>query len=173
MKEILDIYDSNKVKTAKTYIRGSNNLKQDEYVIVIEVAIINSNNQILLSQRSGNKKLNPLKWETTQGSVKSGEDSKLATVRELNEELGISLNKENLNYFKTIKDDEEHIFKDMFCIKENIDLNSIKFTDNEVIDVKLVDIDEFYKMNKSNQLASNMNFNLENLKQLVDLMNNI
>jgi len=63
MVEILDIYDSNKIKTSKKYIRGSNNLKENEYVIVVEVLILNSKNEILLSQRAGSKKLNPLKWE--------------------------------------------------------------------------------------------------------------
>ena len=167
MEEILDMYDSNKIKTSKKYIRGSNNLKENEYVIVVEVLILNSKNEILLSQRAGSKKLNPLKWETTQGSVKNGEDSKMAAVRELKEELGISINKETLNYFKTIKDEEEHIFKDMFWTKENIDLKEIKFTDDEVIGVKWVTFDELDKMSKTNQLASNMNFNLINIRKIL------
>lgn len=166
MEEILDIYDKNKIKTRKKYTRGSDNLKTDEYVIVVEIIIFNSKNEILLSKRSENKKINPLKWETTQGSVKSGEDSKEAAVRELQEELGINIEKEKLNNFITIKDTKEHIFKDMFWIKEDIDLSKVKFTDDEVIDVKWVTLKEFNSMYDSNQLASNMNFNLENISKV-------
>ena len=168
MEEILDIYDGNKIKTSKKYVRGTNNLKENEYVIVVEVLILNSKNDILLSQRAGNKKLNPLKWETTQGSVKSGENSKEAAVRELDEELGIRMDTENLNYSKTIKDETEHIFKDMFWIKKDIKINDIKLADGEVIDAKWVTIEEFEKMNKLNQLANNMNFNLDNISNILD-----
>jgi len=167
MEEILDIYDRNKIKTTKKYTRGSETLKINEYVIVVEIIIFNSKNEILLSKRSKNKKINPLKWETTQGSVKSGEDSKEAAVREIQEELGINIKKEKLNNFITIKDIKENIFKDMFWIREDIDLSKVKFTDDEVIDVKWVTLREFNSMYESNQLASNMNFNLENISKVI------
>lgn len=166
MEEILDIYDENKVKTEKKHIRGNNTLKANEYVVVVEALVLNSKKQILLGQRSENKKRNPLKWETTQGSVKSGENSKEAAVRELKEELGINISKDSLNYVQTLKDDNEHIFKDMFWVKEDIGVNEIKFTDGEVINAKWVDIDEFNNMNQLNQLASNMDFDLEKINNI-------
>ena len=64
MEEILDIYDANKVKTEKKHIRGNDTLKANEYVVVVETLILNSKGQILLGQRSENKKRNPLKWES-------------------------------------------------------------------------------------------------------------
>lgn len=166
MEEVLDIYDINKAKTEKKYIRGSNTLKTNEYVLVVEIIIINSQNEILLGQRSESKKINPLKWETTQGSVKNGENSREAAVRELNEELGINISKESLNYLETLKDDNEHIFKDMFWIRQDIDINKINFTDGEVINAKWVNINQFKNMNKLNQLASNMDFNLEKINNI-------
>lgn len=94
--------------------------------MVVEALILNSKGQILLAQRSENKKRNPLKWETTQGSVKSGEDSKKAVARELKEELGIEVSEKSLNYVQTLKDDDEHIFKDMYWAKKDIDINDVK-----------------------------------------------
>lgn len=166
MEEILDIYDENKVKTEKKHIRGNDTLKPNEYVVVVEALLLNSKGQILLGQRSENKRRNPLKWETTQGSVKSGENSKEAVVRELKEELGLDIAKESLNYVQTLKDDDEHIFKDMFWVKKDIDINEINFTDGEVVDAKWVDINEFNNMNKLNQLASNMDFDLDKIDNL-------
>lgn len=166
MEEILDIYDENKVKTEKKHIRGSGTLRTNEYVVVVEVLILNSKGQILLGQRSENKKRNPLKWETTQGSVKSGENSEEAAARELKEELGLNIAKESLNYVQTLKDDDEHIFKDMYWAKKDIDINDVKFTDGEVVDAKWVDIKDFNNMNKLNQLASNMDFDLDKINNI-------
>lgn len=134
--------------------------------MVVEELILNSKGQILLAQRSENKKRNPLKWETTQGSVKSGEDSKKAVARELNEELGIEVSEKSLNYVQTLKDDDEHIFKDMYWAKKDIDINDVKFTDGEVVDAKWVDINEFNNMNELNQLASNMNFDFDKINNI-------
>lgn len=166
MEEILDIYDENKVKTEKKHIRGNDTLKTNEYVVVVEALILNSKGQILLGQRSENKKRNPLKWETTQGSVKSGEDSKKAAARELKEELGIEVSEKSLNYVQTLKDDDEHIFKDMYWAKKDIDINDVKFTDGEVVDAKWVDINEFNDMNRLNQLASNMDFDFDKINNI-------
>lgn len=56
----------------------------------------------------------------------------------------------------------------MFWIKQDIDINKIKFVDDEVIDVKWITLEEFTTMHKSNQLAGNMNFNLENISKILD-----
>ena len=166
MKEILDIYNINRELTGKEYERGSNSLKENEYVIVVEIMILNGKNEILLSQRSESKKMNPLKWETTQGSVKSKENSIKAAIREVKEELGISIVDRELHLYKTIRDDREHIFKDLFWIKKDIKLEDIHFTDGEVINAKWVTLNEFQYMYDTNQLVSNMNFNLNHIKEV-------
>ena len=168
MKEILDIYDANRKITGKEYERGSNSLKENEYVIVVEIMIINRKNQILLSQRSESKKMYPLKWETTQGSVKSKEDSLQASIRELKEEIGISVNKEDLHFYKTLRDDKEHIFKDLFWIKKDIKLEDIHFEDGEVINVKWITQEEFKNMSDTGKLANNMNFNANNIHDIME-----
>jgi len=71
-------------------------------------------------------------WECNGGGVSSGEDGYDAIIREIKEELGVTLN--NGILFKTIK--KEHKFKDLYLFNQDIDINDIKFTDNEVIDVK-------------------------------------
>lgn len=168
MKEIQDIYDANRHPTGKKYERWSNLLKTNEYVIVVEIIIFNKQNEILLSRRSANKKRNPLKWETTQGSVKSKEKSQEAAIRELKEELGISVTEDDLRIYKTIKDDSEHIFKDLFWIRKNIKLDEIRFLDGEAIDAMWVTIEKFKEMYNLNELADNMNFNYNYIKDLLN-----
>lgn len=54
-KELVDIYDKNKNKTGKIKVRHKDTLEVGEYVIGIQAIIMNSNNQILISQRSEQK----------------------------------------------------------------------------------------------------------------------
>ena len=168
MKEILDIYDENRKITGKVYERGSNLLKSNEYVIVVEIIIFNMQNEILLSRRSESKKINPLKWETTQGSVKSKENSKEAAIRELKEELGVGITENELHFYKTIIDTKEHVFKDLFWIRKSIKLNEIHFMDGEVIDAKWVTIEKIKTMYNSNELANNMNFTYDYINELLN-----
>lgn len=163
--EVLDVYNDKKELTGKKYIRGSNNLKENEYVMVIEIIVLNMKNEILLSKRAENKKINPLKWETTQGSVRAGENSIEAVKRELNEELGLTIHND-IDFFKTIKDKREHIFKDLFFTRGNLKISEVKFLDGEVIDAKWVTIDQFIKMKKRGELAQNMNFNVKYIRDI-------
>ena len=92
--EIVDIYDINKNKTGKTLIRYKEELKPGEYIVGVQAIILNSNNEILISQRSKRAPVLPLKWECNGGAIKSGETSLDGLVREINEELGIKLDKD-------------------------------------------------------------------------------
>ena len=71
-QEIVDIYNAN--KTGKTKIRHKDVLEAGEYIIGIQAIIINSNKQILISQRSQTKEKLPLKWECNGGALLSGEE---------------------------------------------------------------------------------------------------
>ena len=64
-----------------------------EYVIGVQAIIINSNKQILISKRSSLKEKYPLKWECNGGALLSGEDAVDGLIREIYEELGITLEK--------------------------------------------------------------------------------
>lgn len=54
----------------------------------------------------------------------------------------------------------------MFWAKKDIDINQVRFTDGEVVDAKWVDINEFNNMSKLNQLASNMDFDSDKIKNI-------
>ena len=89
MAELWDIYDKNRIKTGRTIERGQP-MTENEYHIVVQVWIRNSNGQWLISRRSPGKSM-PLKWEPTGGSVLAGEDSLTGALREVREELGVVL----------------------------------------------------------------------------------
>ncbi len=87
--EYWDIYDVNKEKIGKIVKRGDY-LNDDEYHIVVNAWIRNSEGKYLISQRTANKS-HPLMWETTGGSIIQGEDSIQGVIREVKEELNVDL----------------------------------------------------------------------------------
>ena len=107
--EYWDLYDKNRQKLNKIHLRGKE-LNEGEYHIVVNIWIINDQNKILLTKRHPNK-IWPLKWECTGGSVIAGEDSFTGAIREVEEEIGIRLKKENGKLIDTIvrKDDIKDI----------------------------------------------------------------
>ena len=61
--------------------------------------IIDDKGNILLQKRSNNKKLWPNMWDVTVGGhVDAGEFGRQALIREVKEELGISINDDDIKY---------------------------------------------------------------------------
>lgn len=67
-------------------------------MLVVAAALINENDEVLLAQRPEGKRLAG-KWEFPGGKVEAGESPEEALVRELHEELGITVEKHDLEPF--------------------------------------------------------------------------
>ena len=167
--ELWDVYNINREKTGKVIDRNSSEILQDgEYHIVAEAIIINSKQEILLSKRAESKTKYPLMWECNGGSVKSGEDTLQGILRELKEELGIVLSKDEAIFYKTIRDDKAKDFKDIWIFRKDIDLKELSFTDNEVIEAKWASLKEFERMHKNNDIVPTIDFDET---ELIDIIN--
>ena len=94
--EYWDLYNYEGKKKEKIAIRG-NNLEADEYHLVVNAWIVNNKNEFLITQRAKHRS-HPLMWECTGGSALLGEKSIDAAIREVKEELGINVKKENAIY---------------------------------------------------------------------------
>lgn len=73
--ELWDILDGEGNKTGKTIERGKR-MGQDEYHLLVQVWIKNSNGEFLITKRSPNKKLFPNMWATQneiQSLIEAGE----------------------------------------------------------------------------------------------------
>lgn len=95
MPEIWDVYDKNGNKLNKTIVRSKDWLGADEYHMGSAV-FIRDNDDFLIQQRSLKKSTFPGKWSITGGSAISGENAEQCAVREVYEELGISLKTQDL-----------------------------------------------------------------------------
>lgn len=171
MSELLDIYNINRIKTGKIIDRQKAEsvreyLKQDEYVLGVQCWIINYKKEILLTQRSPNKK-DGGKWEATSGLVQSGENSLQGIKRELKEEIGVIVNDAELKLIKSNR--EGNTFRDAYCIYKDIPIEEIKFADGEVSSAKYVTIEEFEKMINSGEAFEWSRWFIPKYKELVNV----
>ena len=83
-------------------------------------------------------------WEPTSGLVQSGENSIQGIKRELKEEIGVTIDDNDLNLLKTVK--ESNAFRDIYIINKEVPIETIKFNDGEVVDAKYVIIEELKQM---------------------------
>ncbi len=169
-KEYIDIYDRNKNKTGKIKIRHKDELEENEYNIGVQLVILNQNNEILITQRSKNKMVLPGKWECNGGAIDAGETPIEGLEREIREELGIVLDREKIKYYKTVIKDDKHNIKDIFIYKDNIDINNLEFSDNEVSAAKYVTIEEYMDMFNAEEIVYNVDFNDEDYIQVIKLI---
>ena len=167
--EQIDIYNENKEKTGKIKIRHKDTLESGEFIIGIQATIINSEKKILITQRSAQKENAPLLWECNGGALQHGESGVEGIIREVKEELGIDLDKNDGVLIKTIK--KEHKFKDIFLFKKDIDINELKFLDGEVIDAKWVTIEEFNEMKKAKLIVHNIDFDENDYNKCLEVLN--
>jgi len=160
--EYWDLYNKNKQKINKTILRGEK-INDGEYFLVVNVWIINSKNELLITQRHPEKSWS-LKWECTGGAVLAGEDSYNGALREVEEEIGIKLEtKGNLIDTLVRKDN----IKDIYVFEENIHIEETKLEEGAVINIKWVTMDELDIMVKNNEIAEPIFYDIEKLREYI------
>jgi len=158
MEEYWDLYDKNRNKINKVVKRGDK-LRDDEYHLVINAWIKNSKNEFLITQRSENK-AHPLMWECTGGSALKGETSKNAALREIKEELGISIDESTgiligttLRYYPNCPD-----ILDVWVFESDISIDYIFIQEEEVNDVMWASVEKIKELYNENKFEANAFF---------------
>ncbi|NLZ46051.1 MAG: NUDIX domain-containing protein, partial [Clostridiales bacterium] len=102
------------------------------------------------------------KWEITGGSVVAGETSLEGAVRELFEETGIKISKNQLDYCSTITSDFS--IKDLYLYEADFSEIDIVLQDGETIEYKLVTPEELYAMKQRGEF---LDFIYDRIKAIV------
>lgn len=143
-----ELVDVNGNRTGKvlthTEVRDPNNVPNGYYISVVGVVIINNNNEILLQKRSRFKRANPSKWGICGGKVDLGETPRDAGIRETLEEIGISLNIEDLRFLSM--DTSEKIHFTVYYVRKSVDINECKLQIEELEEVKYFKIEELQNL---------------------------
>ena len=150
MREIQDLYDVNRRPTGEQIFRGDP-IPADRYRLGVQVWLRNDKGQLLLTQRHPCKKL-PLLWEPTGGAVMAGEDTRTAGIRELREEIGVCLRKEQLCPVRSLLCDGIE-FLDTYMADWNGSISELTLQDTEVVDARWVDSAELIAMDRQGLLA--------------------
>lgn len=156
--EFWDLYDEKRQKLNKTVKRGDK-LNDDEYHIVVNVWIKNSKNEFLITQRSKTKSF-PLMWECTGGSALEGEDSLDAAIREVEEELGVKLNRNSgeligtkLRYYSGCPD-----ILDVWVFEADIPIKKVVYQEEEVCNVMWASVEKIKELHLQNKFEANAFF---------------
>ena len=142
--EIWDVYDSDRIKTDRTIVRGEPIAKGDHH-LTVHVCILNTKGQMLIQKRDERKKVFPSKWDVTAaGSALSGETSRSAAERELYEELGIKLVLPERSYAFSVGFPTG--FDDFYIVKLEADISSLTLQAEEVSDARWASLPEVFEM---------------------------
>lgn len=140
--ELVDLLNNRKELTGETCERNA--VPDGKYRLSIHIWIVNDKNEILIQQRSANRKKFPNMWTNTGGACIAGETSIETVFRELKEELDITPSIDNLELIASYKREKDYV--DVWVLKQNINITDLKFNDNEVQDAKWVTVEEWKKL---------------------------
>jgi 8-oxo-dGTP pyrophosphatase MutT (NUDIX family) len=139
--ELLDLYDKNLKLTGKTIERGQP-IPHGYQIPIVAVLIHNDQGQFLIqkvAERKGNY------YATTAGHVKSGEtDFAQAMLRELKEEIGLSVTKGELELVKIRR--YEYKFTFLYIIRCNVPVSMLRLQKDEVESVAWMSLDEIEEL---------------------------
>lgn len=164
MREVWDVYTKDRKLTGKKCIRGEQGrLSEEEFHLWVMVWIRNpETGKYLVSQRAADKDTDPLKWETVAGHAVSGDSSLDAALREVYEEVGITLQPERATLLATkvltaCDDGRRHNWiRDSYYFETTEEPDLRKATTREVLQTKWLTPAEIREMYQSGICCSNM-----------------
>ena len=157
-----DLYDANRNLTGETIFKGEK-IPDGRYIVVVLVFIQNSDGKFLIQKRS---KIKNGKFATTGGHPKSGESSIQGIITEVQEEIGLSLNPEDLKVYFGGRSDEERVFWDDYYIKMDVpNIENLTLQESEVESVCWMTENEVHDAMKNDMFFKN---HYEEFEILVD-----
>lgn len=148
--EYIDIVTKEGKPTGKSELKSVIH-KKGYYHHTAHIWFYTKSNKVLLAQRSAKKTVCPLMWDVSvAGHIDSGETPKQAAIREIKEEIGLSISENDLQsigifecfqtYENGIKDNEFH---NTFITELKVPLSELIPQKEEVEALKLISFHEF------------------------------
>jgi len=145
--EYFDLYDKYGNSLNKQALRG-HHLKEGEFFKVIHVWIENDQGEFLIQQRAKSNDPIPYQWAITSGIPDQGESAIDAAIRETKEEIGITLDKQELKRIARIvsSHNKYNTITFVYHIYANLSINEMTLNEKEVLQVKYACISEILEM---------------------------
>jgi len=148
--ELLDLYDDSGKALGVTIERGS---KFENGNIMLSIIFIKNQDGKFLIQKTSEEKGS--KYSSTGGHVIHGEDGMTTILRELNEELGLNVNKNEVKTIGLVKHPARPCLINLYLLEKNLDSNTLKLQVEEVDSVEWMTKEEIlFLINEGDFLGS-------------------
>ena len=152
MDELIDILDADGKPTKRTAMKSVAH-REGLFHPTVHVWLYTNNGQILLQKRSKTKDTHPLLWDVSvAGHIAAGEDIEESALREVQEEIGLSLATNDLQKIGIFKSVFEHSpslidceFHHTYLCELKVPLKQLKRQESEVEDLQLILLTHFSK----------------------------
>ncbi|CAM3483821.1 NUDIX hydrolase [Zobellia roscoffensis] len=150
MDELIDILDSDGNYTNKTAMKSEAHRK-GWFHPTVHVWFYTMDGRVLIQQRSKTKDVFPLLWDVSvAGHIGAGEDIEISAVREIEEEIGLTITPEALEkigVFKSIHRHSENLldceYHHAFLCELKVPLHKLTKQESEVEDLSLISLVQF------------------------------
>ena len=115
-------------------------MKRGEYHLTVQVWILNSNGEFLITKRNPSLSFWADRWHATGGCAIAGDNSLQTALKEVKEEIGVSLYPGNGQQFKSYtqphQNNEGNIIYDIWLFKQDFDLSTTVLQEDEICEAK-------------------------------------
>lgn len=160
-----DLYDINRNLTGETIYKGDS-IPDGKFILVVLSFMQNSKGEFLIQKRSVQKHG---KYGSTGGHAKTGETSIQAMMTEINEEIGLKVNKDELKLVYSGRDDNDKVFFDLYYMKKDFSIDSLILQEEEVEFVKWMTIDEINHFISTDEFLYSQ---IDDFYRILDYINN-
>lgn len=154
--EFWDLYNDKREKTGRIHERGKA-IPEGYYHLCVSVWLVNRKGEFLLSQRHPDKEY-PLCWECTGGSVLAGESSLDGALREVKEELGITLAPEKGKILFQTRRDQRQDYYDVWIFPYDVDIDKLRLQSTEVVAARWVNSETLLDLYHDGKLHPLLNY---------------
>lgn len=149
MEEWVDIWTREGVPTGRKTLKSEAH-REGLFHPTIHLWIYNSQKQVLLQQRSDEKKTFPGKWDVSvAGHISAGDSPEASAIRESREELGLKVSPEELEFVDVMLSEVTHSkdlidreFHHIYCIKRDLKKEDFVLQEEEVQDINWFDVNQ-------------------------------
>ena len=147
--EFLDVLDENGKKTG--VVRNRELIyKNGDWHRTVHVWLLNSKNELLIQKRANNKETFPNLWAISiAGHVRSGEEAIDTALREIKEEIDLTVSPDMLIHLFDIKRKQNYkngilnVHDTIYLLKYDLDINKTKIQKEELSEIRFINYIDF------------------------------